>query len=70
MQSSRLLSILLRLQLRGRVGAAALAREFDVSLRTIYRDIDALSAADVPLHAQRGRGGGIVLDTAYRPDPA
>lgn len=66
MQSSRLISILLRLQLRGRVAASALASEFEVSVRTVYRDIDALSAAGVPVYAQRGRGGGVVLGPGWR----
>ena len=66
MRSSRLLSILLRLQLRGRITAAELAREFEVAVRTVYRDLDALSAAGVPVHASRGRGGGIVLAPGWR----
>ena len=61
MRSSRLLSILLRLQLRGRVTALALAREFEVAVRTIYRDIDQLSAAGVPVYGERGRSGGFQL---------
>jgi len=69
MRSSRLLSILLRLQLRGRVTASELAREFEVAVRTVYRDLDALSAAGVPLHAERGRGGGIVLAAGWRAPP-
>jgi predicted DNA-binding transcriptional regulator YafY len=50
MRASRLLSILMTLQARGRVTAQSLADECAVSLRTIYRDIDALSAAGVAWH--------------------
>lgn len=66
MRSSRLLSMLILLQLRVRLTAESLAQEFNVSVRTVYRDIDALGAAGVPVRAERGPGGGFQLVDGYR----
>ena len=61
MRASRLLTILMILQARGRTSAETLAGELEVSVRTVYRDIDQLSAAGVPVYAETGRNGGFAL---------
>lgn len=68
MRADRLLSIMMILQSRGRVKADDLAEELEVSVRTIYRDITALSTAGVPVYCERGPGGGVELIERYRTD--
>lgn len=65
-RASRLVQLLLRLQLHGRSSAAELAEYFEVSVRTIYRDVEALCAAGVPISTEVGRNGGIRIDPSYR----
>lgn len=66
MRADRLLSMMMMLQARGRMTAQSLAQELEVSERTIYRDVDALGIAGVPVYTQPGTDGGIFLDENYR----
>ena len=68
MRADRLLSILILLQSRGMLSARQLATELEVSERTIYRDMDALSLAGFPVYANAGKGGGFALLEGYSPE--
>src|SRR3989440_3841869 len=66
MRARRLVSLLLLLQLGRRWTAAELAAQLGTSVRTVHRDVEALGEAGVPVHAERGPGGGFTLPTSYR----
>jgi predicted DNA-binding transcriptional regulator YafY len=66
MRADRLISLLILLQTNGRMTADELAERLEVSPRTIYRDLDALSSSGVPVYAERGPNGGCMLMESYR----
>ncbi|MFC0007691.1 helix-turn-helix transcriptional regulator [Micromonospora siamensis] len=66
MRASRLLSVLLLLQAHGRLTAAELAQRLEVSVRSVYRDVEALHAAGIPLYGEAGHAGGYRLVDGWR----
>ncbi|MFJ2188498.1 helix-turn-helix transcriptional regulator [Kitasatospora sp. NPDC087861] len=66
MRADRLISLLLLLQTRGRMTAQQLAEELEVSVRTVYRDVEALGTAGIPLFGEAGHAGGYRLLDGYR----
>ena len=65
MRESRLFRIVYYLLEHGKVTAPELAQKMEVSVRTVYRDIDAISSAGIPVYAVQGKGGGISLLDNY-----
>lgn len=70
MQESRLFKIVYHLLDKGQATAPELAEKFEVSVRTIYRDLDALSGAGIPIYTESGRNGGIRLMSDFVLDRA
>lgn len=68
MRLSRLLNMVMWLLREERVSAKEMATEFEVTTRTIYRDVDALNMAGIPIYATRGRNGGIGILPNYKVD--
>ena len=68
MQESRLFRIVYYLLEKGKCTASELAEKFEVSIRTIYRDIDVISSAGIPIYATQGKGGGISILENYALD--
>ena len=68
MRADRLVAILLMLQTRGRVTAAEVATELEISERTARRDLDALGVAGLPVYSMQGRNGGWRLEGGGRTD--
>jgi predicted DNA-binding transcriptional regulator YafY len=66
MRASRLVSIILLLQARGQLTAAQLAKELEVSVRTVYRDVESLHTAGIPLYGDAGHRGGYQLLDGYQ----
>ena len=62
---NRLLSIIYILLNKGTITAAELAQRFEVSVRTIYRDVETLSMAGIPIYAKKGKNGGICLTEQF-----
>ncbi|MDR2671554.1 MAG: HTH domain-containing protein, partial [Oscillospiraceae bacterium] len=65
MRINRLFGIVHVLLAHGIVTAGELAKRFEVSVRTILRDVDTLSAAGIPVYTAQGKGGGIALTESY-----
>ena len=65
MSQARLFEMVYLLLERGKMSATELAERFEVSVRTVYRDVDALSAVGVPVYALPGRNGGVALMEQY-----